>query len=73
MLTRYYKMKNVKQILAIIGIVLLVLLYGLTLFAAIFDNTATMKYLAASIAATVLIPVTIWLFIRMINLKNKDK
>ncbi len=66
-------MKNVKQILAIIGIVLLVLLYGLTLFAAIFDNTATMKYLAASIAATVLIPVTIWLFIRMIDLKNKDK
>ena len=66
-------MKKAKQILAIIGIVLLVLLYGLTLFAAIFDNTATMKYLAASIAATVLIPVTLWLLMRMMELSEKNK
>ena len=66
-------MKKAKQILAIIGIVLLVLLYGVTIFAAIFDNTATMKYLAASIAATVLIPVTLWLLMRMIELSERNK
>lgn len=66
-------MKKAKQILAIIGIVLLVLLYGLTIFASIFDNTATMKYLAASIAATVLIPVTLWLLMRMIELSERNK
>ena len=36
-------MEKGKRILAIIGIILLVALYGLTLFAAFFDNTDTMR------------------------------
>lgn len=55
-------MKKCKRILALIGIVLLVSLYALTVFAAIFDNTHTMKYLTASIAATVIIPVLLWIY-----------
>lgn len=66
-------MQRIKQICALIGIILLVSLYGLTLFAAIFDSTATMKYLSAAVVATVLIPVTIWLLARMIDIKNKNK
>lgn len=55
-------MKKGKRILAVIGIILLAALYGLTILAAIFDNTETMKYLAASIAATVIIPVLLWVY-----------
>lgn len=66
-------MKQAKQVLALIGIVVLVLLYGLTLFAAIFDSTATLQYLAAAVVATVLIPITLWLFIRMTEIRNKNK
>lgn len=66
-------MKRLKQVLALIGIGILVLLYGLTLFAAILDSTATLQYLSAAIAATVLIPITLWLFIRMTAIRNKNK
>lgn len=66
-------MKRAKQILALIGIGVLVLLYGLTLFAAIFDSTATMQYLTAAVAATILLPITLWLFIRMTEIRSKNK
>lgn len=55
-------MEKGKRILAFIGIILLILMYALTIFAAVFDHTATMKYLAASIAATVIIPVLLWVY-----------
>ena len=41
------------------------------MYAAIFDNTNTMSYLSASIAATILIPVTLWLLNLMIQNKKK--
>lgn len=66
-------MKKMKQIVALLGIIFLVLLYILTLIAAIFDTSATMKYLAVSIVATVLIPVTLWLFLRMTEMHGKNK
>ena len=64
-------MQRLRQILAILGIILLVALYLLTIIAAIFDNTITMSYLSASIAATILIPVTLWLLNLMIQNKKK--
>ena len=64
-------MQRLRQILAILGIILLVALYLLTIIAAIFDNTYTMSYLSASIAATILIPVTLWLLNLMIQNKKK--
>jgi cell shape-determining protein MreD len=66
-------MQKLKQILAIIGIILLVGLYALTLVAAIFDSTATMQYLSAAIAATILIPVTLWLLNLMIKAVSDKK
>lgn len=50
-------MKKGKQILAIIGIILLIVLYLSTLVCAITDNTGTMKMFKASIFATFVIPV----------------
>lgn len=66
-------MQRLRQILAIIGIILLVGMYVLTIFAAVFDNTKTMSYLTASIAATILVPFTPWLLNIMIQNKKKDQ
>ena len=55
-------MKKTKQILAIAGIILLVLLYLSTLICAIIDRTETMRLFMASIFATVVIPVLIWAY-----------
>ena len=66
-------MQRLRQILAIIGIILLVGMYVLTIFAAVFDNTKTMSYLTASIAATILVPFTLWLLNIMIQSKKKDQ
>ena len=62
-------MQRLRQILAIIGIILLVGMYVLTIFAAVFDNTKTMSYLTASIA----VPFTLWLLNIMIQNKKKDQ
>ena len=62
-------MQRLRQILAIIGIILLVGMYVLT----VFDNTKTMSYLTASIAATILVPFTLWLLNIMIQNKKKDQ
>lgn len=66
-------MQRLRQILAIIGIILLVGMYVLTIFAAVFDNTKTMSYLTAPIAATILVPFTLWLLNIMIQNKQKDQ
>lgn len=49
-----------KRIFAIIGIVILVLLYVATLIAAIADSTAKMDFFRASVAVTILIPVLLY-------------
>ena len=51
-----------KQILAIAGIVVLVLLYVVTLFAAIFDSSASHALFATCLLATVTIPLLIWIY-----------
>jgi|GEM_PF-6984161 len=51
-----------KQILALIAIVLLVFMYVITLFCAIFDSTATMQYLKLSLVMTIAIPILLWIF-----------
>lgn len=69
-------MKKVKQILAIIGIVFLVLLYLSTLICAIIDRTETMRLFQASIMATVIIPVLLWAYsfiYKLIKRNAKDQ
>lgn len=48
--------------MAIIGIILLVSLYLITLICAITDNSNSMSMFAASVFATVVIPVLIWAY-----------
>ena len=69
-------MKKVKQILAIIGIVFLVLLYLSTLICAIIDRTETMRLFQASVMATVIIPVLLWAYsfiYKLIKKNTKDQ
>ena len=62
-----------KQIFAIIGIILLVLLYVVTLFAAIFDSSASHALFATCLLATVAIPLLIWIYTWMFgNLTNRS-
>lgn len=65
-------MKKVKQILAIIGIVFLVLLYLSALICAIIDHTETMRLFQASILATVIIPVLLWAYSFIYKLIKKN-
>ena len=51
-----------KQIFAIAGIVVLVLLYVVTLFAAIFDSSASHALFATCLLATVAIHLLIWIY-----------
>ena len=66
-------MKKVKQILAILGIIFLVSLYIITLVCAFVDNTKTMRYLMASIVATVMIPALIWAYTFIYRLVKGDQ
>lgn len=62
-----------KRIFAIIGVILLVSLYILTLVMALTDNTSTMRMLEASVLVTIIIPVLIWTYTFIYRLlKKKD-
>ncbi len=54
-------MKKAKRILAIIGVILLALLYLSTLVFAILGRDY-MNWLMAAIAATIMVPVLIWAY-----------
>ncbi|MCR5396010.1 MAG: hypothetical protein K6E64_00935 [Lachnospiraceae bacterium] len=66
-------MKKAKQILAILGIVLLVGLYVMTFVFAIIDNPNTLRLLGASICATIIIPAGIWIIGIFIRLSSSSK
>lgn len=68
-------MKKVRQTLAILGVIILVALYLLTLFAALFDSSDTMQFFFASVVATVIIPALLWAYTfiyRLIKKKTDD-
>lgn len=65
--------KKVKQILAIIGIVVLVGLYVSTIVCALSSSDNFMNLLLASIYATVIIPVLIWAYSFIYKLLKKDR
>ncbi len=66
-------MKQTRRIFAVIGIILLVALYMATIFAALTASENSMGLFMASIAATIIIPVLIWLFGLFYKLMhNKD-
>ncbi|MED9905230.1 MAG: hypothetical protein UFG06_13755 [Lachnospiraceae bacterium] len=57
------KNKNVKRIAALIAVILLVALYVVTLFAAIFDTSASGSLFRLCLVCTVAVPLLAWIFI----------
>ena len=64
--------KKIKQLLAIIGIVILVGLYITTLLLAVFGNENTNSWFMASICATIIVPILMWVYSWLYNLLKKD-
>lgn len=53
-------MKRIRRLLAIIGIVLLALMYLVTLLCAIFDVSSGMFLFRACVTCTILVPILLW-------------
>ena len=51
-----------RRIMAIIGIIILVGLYVTTLLLAVFGNENTTPWFMASIAATLVLPILLWVY-----------
>lgn len=60
-----------KQVVAIIGIILLVLMYIVTLLAAIFDSSASARLFWMCLFSTVAIPILIWIYTWMYGVLTK--
>ena len=56
-------MKNLKRLLAVIGIILLAGMYVLTFILALTDNSAAGNMIMASLYATVIIPILLYAFL----------
>ena len=65
-------MKKTRQILAIIGIIILVGIYIATIICALSANENFMSMLMASIYASAVIPVLIWAITFIYKLVKKD-
>lgn len=65
-------MKKTKRILALVGVILLLAMYGSTMVFAIIDNSDSMMMFKASIAATIIIPVLLWTYTLVFKLVKKD-
>ena len=55
-------MKKTKRILALVGAILLLLMYVAAFIVTILDHTSDMRYQKAAMVATVIIPVLIWAY-----------
>ena len=51
-----------KQIVALIGVILLVLLYVITLIAALADSSSSAKWFRICLAGTIALPLIIWIY-----------
>lgn len=61
------KLTKLKRFLALFGVLLLVVLYAVTLFAAITASPSTHRLFIASLALTVAIPVMIYVFLWLVK------
>lgn len=66
-------MKKSKRIMAIIGVILLVALYGSTLLFAFIDHTKTLGLFKASVAATIFVPVILYAYSMFYKLSKKEQ
>lgn len=65
-------MKKFKRISALIGAVLLILLYVSTFVFAMIDHSASKGLLKASIACTILLPVLLYAYALVYKASKKD-
>lgn len=65
-------MKKSKRIMALIGAILLVLLYVSTLIFAFIDSVVSQKLLMAAIAATILLPVLLYIYTLLSRTSHTD-
>lgn len=65
-------MKKIKRTLALIGAVLLIALYISTFVFALFDHSASLGLLKASIACTILLPVLLYAYTLVYKISKKD-
>lgn len=65
-------MKKFKRTLALIGAVLLIALYISTFVFALFDHSASLGLLKASIACTILLPVLLYAYTLVYKISKKD-
>ena len=61
-INRKINMKRVKQILAWIGIIVIVGLYVVTIVLGLTANENTVELLKAAVVATIVVPVLIWAY-----------
>lgn len=54
-----------KQVVALVGVILLVAMYLITLIVAIFDQDSSGRLFQACLVSTVAIPLLIWVYIWM--------
>ena len=67
-------MKQVKRILAVMGVVLLVLMYLVTLLSAVFDVGSSMDLFRAWVVCSVLVPILLWGYLVIYRIaKGKDE
>ena len=67
-------MKKAKSITCIIGVILLIGLYIITLIFSITDNTQAKSWLSASLYATVAVPILLYAFLLITRqLKNRNQ
>ncbi|MCI8635033.1 MAG: hypothetical protein HFJ05_05475 [Eubacterium sp.] len=58
-------MKNTKRIFAVLGVIVLIGMYLITLILALIDNPHTFDLFKISVGLTILIPVLLWIYIAM--------
>ena len=63
------KLKKIKRVLALIGVVLLLGLYGATLITSFMASPAAHALFIASLVCTGFIPVTIYIFIWLLKFR----
>ncbi len=64
-------MKNSRRVLALLGVVFLILLYLSTFVFALLDAPVFQNLLKASVAATILIPIFIYVFLLFCRLTDR--
>ncbi len=65
-------MKKIKRVLAMIAVIFLVSLYGLTLYAALTSSPDSHALFQASLYCTVAVPIMIYAYILVYRLLKKD-